>query len=352
MRLRLAGSTVAFLAGSAVLASAGVPILFPPGQTPQFPMAAGRVRTGQPILVPNRQASSMQQPQESSAVLSSAQNNSGSLPSYNAPPSGNASPTRQMNPRASKEWREEQAKKHFWLFTEKEEERSASETTKAQFGVKEYSYESIEGSGNLDPTFRGLSTFNREPSTTDRNMSRFDSDSEPTPPPVSDRGGAHTSPELSLADMLAPISSAASPSAETAAGMQKLLGKSGTANDSRTGGLDAGLLGGSKESATALGARDVVNRSPDTSWQAMQPLVGDGGRIGRSAPSASPGSLNPGSASPFSSPPANAIAAPGGFNRGSSRVTGFSSLPSPSLTTPREPPSWTARPPEPPRRKF
>lgn len=352
----LAISTVAFLAGSAALVSAGVPILFPPGQTPQFPVAAGGARTGQAILVPNRQIAggSMRQPQESSAVLSSVQNNNGSLPAYYAPPSGSATPARQVNPRASQEWREEQAKKHFWLFTEKQDERSASDTTKAKFGVKEYTYEGIEGNAaNLDPTFKGLSTFTRDANAADRAGTRFEPDPESPQPPASERFGAHSSPEISLADMLAPIASAASPSAESPAGLQKMLGNTGS--EPRNGGLELNWLGNTRGSANPSGNRDVVNRSPDSSWQPLQPLVGDAGRSGRSAAMASPGSLNPGAASPSSfGRPVDASAPPsGGFNRGASRVTGFSSLPSPSFSAPREPPSWNgSRPPDPPRRRF
>ncbi len=221
---------------------------------------------------------------------------------------------------------------------------------KASFGVREYTPKDLERhSGNNDPTFDNVALRDSKssPASQSQVATHYYDESEN---PASNGGqDAHASSDISLNELLAPLPSATAQGSfgQPRSRLQELLGVPAGATGNNLNRDSSGLP--SLSSPATMGGQDPINLSPDTSRQSMQPIIGSrmdspGGRSGFAVPSAS--SRSPNSA-------ASSFFPPGGMNRSSSRVTGFSSLPTPSYQPPKPPPAWTSPlPNKPPDRRF
>lgn len=355
--LRCSLITVAAGIGGGIMTSpAGTPILFPNGNPPAF--AASRLPPGQAIVFPGALISeSLDREIRLRRKLGDPTAAPDALSQYRSAGNQTATATPRVDPRRLKQLQAERNKRQFWLFDESAGE-PGTEATRAD--THEEAYRKLENkSDKLDPAFKSALRDARQPATRSAaEWASYPDNAEPATatPTTEPQHGAHTSPELSLKELLAPLASVApsASDAQTSLSLHGLLESSdGPASGrERTGQNHLGVLDLSGSPAASLGARDPINLSPDATRQPLQPMVGSpasalGPRTG----------FNPSAGSEMGARSASGSLFPaGGLNQGSSRIIGFSTLPPPVSIKPAapQPPGWSPVGPdrELPRRRF
>jgi hypothetical protein len=292
------------------------------------------------------------------------------------------------DPKLEKRLQNKEIERENWVFLAPGELQAREDQRQNNFGVRDYSagdvgkekpvrdytFEKLKKDQNSENASQSTgsssgsqnrSNYKPESSQGRSDQDEGDVDLNPFHPPTTPAGqpevGAHIASELNLKSLLDSGQTAGGASASSGdqddLSWRSVLGRGGplsASEDSQSMDNFRRLLNSQSAASTVPGLNDPVNRSPDLTRQALNPVIGSpagpgfntGRTLGDALKPISPASQPSGSPGLFATDPQR--------NLGPSRLSGFSSLPSPQLGPPVTPPERQLIVPtlEVPRRKL